>query len=129
LPASSQPNLTVVGDDSQAIYKFRGASVSNILTFMKDYPQAKKVTLRFNYRSDQAILDAAYRLIKNNDPDTLEHQLGISKELKAVTDDHNQSAVNLILTEKAEDEARAVAKPSWISKKKSVYSFSDFALW
>ncbi|MBI1863431.1 UvrD-helicase domain-containing protein [Candidatus Microgenomates bacterium] len=82
-PPESNPKLTVVGDDSQAIYKFRGASVSNILTFMKDFPTAKNVSLLTNYRSDQAILDHAYRLIKFNDPDTLEAQLGISKKLVA----------------------------------------------
>ncbi|MBI2641656.1 ATP-dependent helicase [Candidatus Roizmanbacteria bacterium] len=67
-PPLKQPQLTVVGDDSQAIYKFRGASVSNILTFIHDYPKAKQITLRNNYRSNQSILDSAYRLIKHNDP-------------------------------------------------------------
>ncbi len=80
-PPLKNPNLTVVGDDSQAIYKFRGASVSNILNFMKDYPKGKLVTLKKNYRSIQPILDFSYRLIKHNDPDTLEAQLGISKKL------------------------------------------------
>lgn len=83
-PPKINPKLTVVGDDSQAIYKFRGASVSNILTFMKDYPQAKQITLLKNYRSNQEILDKSYQLIKANDPDTLEAKLGISKKLIAV---------------------------------------------
>jgi len=74
-------SLVVVGDDSQSIYKFRGAAVSNILQFMEDYPQAEMVTLLENYRSNQKILDAAYKLIQNNNPDTLESKLGISKEL------------------------------------------------
>ncbi|MBI3620211.1 ATP-dependent helicase [Candidatus Roizmanbacteria bacterium] len=90
-PSTTNPHLTVVGDDSQAIYKFRGASVSNIMTFMKDYPRAKQITIRRNYRSPQTILDASYRLIKMNDPDTLEAKLGISKSLvserKGTTDD------------------------------------------
>jgi DNA helicase-2/ATP-dependent DNA helicase PcrA len=80
-PAKKNPHLTVVGDDSQAIYKFRGASVSNIINFMKDYKKTKQITLKKNYRSNQTILDAAYKLIKNNDPDTLEFKLGISKNL------------------------------------------------
>lgn len=74
-------NLTVVGDDDQAIYKFRGAAVSNILGFLKDFPAAKTVVLTENYRSTQAVLDAAYRLIKHNDPDRLEAKLKIQKKL------------------------------------------------
>ena len=68
-PSKENFPLTVVGDDSQAIYKFRGASVSNIMSFMKDYTRAKQITLRNNYRSNQTILDKSYRLIKYNDPD------------------------------------------------------------
>jgi DNA helicase-2/ATP-dependent DNA helicase PcrA len=80
-------SLLVVGDDSQSIYKFRGAAISNILEFQKDYPDAASVTLLKNYRSTQEILDPAYKLIQNNNPDTLEAKLGISKELKATTDE------------------------------------------
>jgi DNA helicase-2/ATP-dependent DNA helicase PcrA len=86
-PPNSKPNLTVVGDDSQSIYKFRGASVSNILNFMADFTKAKQITLNENYRSNQTLLDHAYRLIKNNNPDTLESKLGISKELKSQKSD------------------------------------------
>lgn len=82
-PAKLKPNLMVVGCDDQAIYKFRGASVTNILSFKKDYPEAETIVLTKNYRSAQPILDASYRLIQNNNPDRLEAQLGISKKLKA----------------------------------------------
>jgi len=58
-----------------SIYKFRGAAVSNILQFMKDYPQAQSVVLVKNYRSTQKILDCAYQLIQHNNPDTLEVKL------------------------------------------------------
>lgn len=68
-------NLTVVGDDDQAIYKFRGASVSNILNFKKDFPQSREIVLTKNYRSSQNILDTAYQFIQNNNPDRLEYQL------------------------------------------------------
>jgi DNA helicase-2/ATP-dependent DNA helicase PcrA len=80
-PSLKNPNLTVVGDDNQAVYKWRGASVSNILHFKQDYPKSTLIVLNQNYRSTQPILDAAYTLIKNNDPDTLEAKLGISKKL------------------------------------------------
>ncbi|MDP2682505.1 MAG: ATP-dependent DNA helicase [Deltaproteobacteria bacterium] len=74
-------NITVVGDDDQSIYKFRGAAVSNILTFQELYPDAKLVTLTKNYRSVQSVLDSAYRLISHNNPDRLEKKSGIDKRL------------------------------------------------
>ncbi len=76
-------NLTVVGDDDQSIYKFRGASVSNILAFKDDFPTAAQVFLTRNYRSKQEILDVSYRFIKRNDPNRLEAKLGLSKRLTA----------------------------------------------
>ena len=109
-PPESNPHLTVVGDDSQAIYKFRGASVSNILQFMKDYTKAKSITLNRNYRSNQAILDHAYQLIKYNDPDTLEAQLGISKELKGKEKGDAEESLLLYIAKSGEDEAEYVAK-------------------
>src|SRR3989344_1553404 len=83
LLAAPKNNFTVVGDDDQSIFKFRGASISNIMHFKKDYPQAKFVTLTENYRSGQKILDSAYKFIKQNDPDRLEAKLKISKKLKS----------------------------------------------
>lgn len=74
-------NVQVVGDDDQSIYRFRGASVSNIMNFMDQYPNAKQIVLKQNYRSTQQILDAAYRLIKHNDPDRLESKYKIDKQL------------------------------------------------
>lgn len=83
LLAAPKNNLTVVGDDDQSIFKFRGASISNILHFQKDYPKAKFISLTDNYRSRQNILDLAYRFIKQNDPDRLEVKLKLSKRLKS----------------------------------------------
>ncbi len=66
-----------------SIYKFRGASVSNILEFKQIYPKAKEIVLTDNYRSGQTILDAAYRSIQLNNPDRLEASLHINKKLIA----------------------------------------------
>ncbi|HAZ29534.1 TPA: hypothetical protein DCY43_02155 [candidate division WWE3 bacterium] len=82
-PTRKTGSLMVTGDDSQSIYKFRGAAVSNILDFMDEYKGAKMTTLLTNYRSSQNILDPAYSLIQNNNPDTLEAKLGINKKLLA----------------------------------------------
>ena len=59
-------NLTVVGDDAQSIYSFRGAKIENILNFKNDYPQFKMYKLEQNYRSTQIIVDAANSIIKKN---------------------------------------------------------------
>lgn len=74
-------NIFAVGDDDQAIYGFRGADVDNILNFTKHFESSNAIALTQNYRSGQKILDAAYKLIKNNDPDRLEYKLKIDKKL------------------------------------------------
>ncbi|MDZ7363986.1 MAG: ATP-dependent helicase [candidate division KSB1 bacterium] len=79
--AAAHRNITVVADDDQSIYKFRGAAISNILNFSDTYPDAKYVVLTQNYRSTQAILDASYKLIRHNDPDRLEVKQKINKKL------------------------------------------------
>ena len=83
LLAESHRNVTVVGDDDQAIYAFRGAAIDNILGFRDRYPGTRTVVLRRNYRSRAPILDAAYRLIRLNDPDRLEVRAGVGKRLRA----------------------------------------------
>ncbi len=82
LLAGAEQNVVVVGDDDQSIYKFRGASVSNILKLKDDYPGIKDITLVDNYRSNQEILDLAYNFIQANNPNRLETQLKIDKRLK-----------------------------------------------
>lgn len=59
-------NISVVGDDAQSIYAFRGASIQNILNFKRDYTDAKTFKLEQNYRSTKHIVEAANSLIKNN---------------------------------------------------------------
>src|SRR3990170_2352573 len=83
LLAAEHRNVTVVGDDDQSIYRFRGAALGNILGFREAYPKAASVVLVDNYRSRQPILDASHRLIRHNDPERLEAREGLDKRLKA----------------------------------------------
>lgn len=106
------PNITVVGDDDQAIYKFRGAAISNILQFKKHYPNTKEVVLIENYRSKQDILDGAYRLIKHNDPFRLEVTEKIDKRLLAKGEFNNleKDSIKLITAQSEDIEAEWIAR-------------------
>jgi DNA helicase II / ATP-dependent DNA helicase PcrA len=94
-------NLAVVGDDDQSIYGFRGADVRNILSFERDYPEAKVVKLEQNYRSTQTILDAAYHVIKQN-PNRAPKRLW--------TDRRGGAKVVVAQTYDEQEEAQAVAQ-------------------
>lgn len=124
---SGERSLLTVGDDSQSIYKFRGAAISNILEFMKDYPEAEMVTLTKNYRSGQKILDPAYKLIQNNNPDTLESKLGISKELVSQVDFEQKPKA--LQTENLEDEVELVISKIYeVLAKEPSYTYKDVAI-
>lgn len=62
----AEPNLFVVGDEKQAIYRFQGASVQNFLEFQSIWPTMKVISLANNYRSHQGVLDASFRMIEHN---------------------------------------------------------------
>jgi DNA helicase-2/ATP-dependent DNA helicase PcrA len=81
LLADKYKNITVTGDDDQCIYRFRGAAYSNLLNFIQDFPQTKKVSIIQNYRSAQPILDSAYQLIQFNNPERFEIKANINKRL------------------------------------------------
>jgi len=86
LLAGESGNLTVVGDDDQAIYRWRGAASANLLAFRELYAGCREVVLADNYRSTQVILDTAARLIAYNNPWRLEVIAGIDKHLRARTE-------------------------------------------
>jgi DNA helicase-2/ATP-dependent DNA helicase PcrA len=83
LAAGDRPNITVVGDDDQAIYRWRGAAAANLLSFRRLCPEAREVVLTENHRSTQVILDAASRLIAYNNPYRLEVIAGLDKRLRS----------------------------------------------
>lgn len=76
------PNIFVVGDDEQSIFRFQGASLENILSFSKTYSDAKIIVLKENYRSSQGILDLSRALISQN-KNQIFNRLNISKKLKS----------------------------------------------
>jgi DNA helicase-2/ATP-dependent DNA helicase PcrA len=113
LLAESHRNVTVVGDDDQSIYKFRGAAISNILEFKRRHPHLRQVVLRRNYRSHAPILDASYRLIRFNDPDRLEVRNGIDKRLIAERAGNDKPVRHLVFTtgsEEADQIAREIGE-------------------
>lgn len=85
-----QANIFVVGDDQQSIYRFAGASLENPLEFMDQYPDAKVITLKKNYRSQQTILDAAHQLISYNDFDLQNVFSDLDRQLESQTDLSNK---------------------------------------
>lgn len=128
LLATPNNNLTVVGDDDQSIYRFRGASMSNILTFAKDYPDCAKIALTKNYRSGQKILDTAYNFISLNNPNRLEISLGeISKKLTSQIKEAGE--VSLIEKQALEEEVGAVAgKIIELKENDKSATWDDFAI-
>ncbi len=137
LLAGDKKNLTVVGDDDQAIYRWRGAAISNIIQFRERFPKAKLVILTSNYRSTKEILNRSYKLIQNNNPDRLEVKENINKKLKSERHIIGEE-IEFIYTDRVENEADEIAKiiknkvnPAISPDKDKLhesYNFKDFAI-
>jgi len=133
LLAAPQNNITVVGDDDQSIYKFRGASVSNILEFKKDYKTAQEIFLTKNYRSSQNILDLSYKFIQQNNPDRLEVKLAKGKSKKfskrLVSSTKEAGVIEHLHFAEGDDEIRGVLeKIASLKDQDKNASWADFAI-
>jgi len=120
-------NITVVGDDDQSIYRWRGAAIANMIQFKDHFPNASIVALTKNYRSTQSILDNAYTLIQHNNPDRLEVKEKINKRLAAESHTQGDGSEFLYAT-RGEDEAELVAKKIKDEIQKNKRSPKDFAI-
>jgi DNA helicase-2/ATP-dependent DNA helicase PcrA len=125
LLAGDDKNITVVADDDQSIYRFRGAAVSNVLQFKKTFPKARIITLTDNYRSTQTILDSSYRLIQHNNPNRLEVVEKIDKKLKSHSHVMEKEII-FIHEQRSEDEADVIAKT--IKNLEKNYQYKDIAI-
>lgn len=119
LLSAAHGNICVVGDESQSIYGFRGADISNILNFEKEFPNAKIVKLEENYRSTKTILEAANQVIKNN-------KSKIDKKLWTENKQGDKIVYNTLSNEYEEVEY-IVDKIDEICKKENK-TYSDFAV-
>lgn len=118
LLAEKHHNLCVVGDDDQSIYKFRGATIENILNFETTFPSAKVIRLEQNYRSTQNILDAANAVIDNNTE---------RKGKTLWTNNGSGTKIRLHMAENETDEAERISK-TILDGVASGRNFSDYAV-
>ena len=119
LLAAKYGNITVVGDNDQGIYSFRGADISNILNFEKDFPGTKIIKLEQNYRCTQNILDVANAVIKNN-------ETKYEKELWTKNDKGQK--VQMHKAENEYDEASFIVEKINELKREEYYKNSDFVI-
>ena len=117
--ASRHGNITVVGDNDQGIYSFRGADITNILNFEKDFPGTTIIKLEQNYRCTGNILKAANAVIKNN-------QVKYDKKLWTENDEGNLPAIFVGDTEY--DESAYIVGQINRLKREYFYNYSDFAV-
>jgi DNA helicase-2/ATP-dependent DNA helicase PcrA len=117
--ANIHQNITVVGDDAQSIYAFRGATIKNILSFHKDFPDTRVYRLEQNYRSTKVIVSAANSIIKQN-KDQIEKKVWTDNEIgdkirvfRAITDN---------------EEGRMIASSIFQEKMNAHANNKDFAI-
>ena len=119
LLASKYGNITVVGDNDQGIYSFRGADISNILNFERDFPGTKIIKLEQNYRCTQNILNAANEVIKNNET---------KYEKKLWTSNEKGNLPKVFRGDNEYDEANYIVRQINTLKMEEYYKYSDFAI-
>ncbi len=112
-------NLAVTGDPDQSIYGWRGANISNILDFEKDYPSVSVVRLEENYRSTKSILRVADQLIENNVR---------RKKKKLITANDEGKPVRLVAYPSPQDEAADIADSIALAIQKGNRKAKDFAI-
>jgi DNA helicase-2/ATP-dependent DNA helicase PcrA len=113
------PNLCVVGDPDQSIYAFRGSDIRNILSFERDFPGARVLTLALNYRSTRSILQAAGRLIANNKQ---------RKPKDLLTENPEGQKVTVLTFETGVAEAEGVARRIREAVGAGKHRYRDFAI-
>ncbi|MCL1971699.1 MAG: UvrD-helicase domain-containing protein [Endomicrobia bacterium] len=119
LLAEKHHNICVVGDDDQSVYSWRGADITNILDFEKDYPEAKSVKLEQNYRSTPKILTTAWQVVK--------HNIG-RVEKKIWTENPDSGSVSVVKNDNENDEATRVVDIIALNTQDGKYKLSDFAV-
>ena len=119
LLAARHKNLCVVGDDAQSIYAFRGADITGILSFQRDYPDATTIRLEQNYRSTKKILQLAGSVIRQN-KDQLEKELW--------TENREGDYVILMEALSEKDEAQKVERTIRDQHVRGGYTWRDFAV-
>lgn len=117
--SSRYRNITVVGDDAQSIYAFRGADIQNILNFEKDYEELKIFKLEQNYRSTQNIVNAANSVIDKN-----------TAQLKknVWTDNEGGTPINVLSSKSDNEEGRQVANAIYEMRMQEQFQNRDFAI-
>jgi ATP-dependent DNA helicase pcrA len=117
--AKAHGNITVVGDNDQGIYSFRGADISNILNFEKDFKGTKIIKLEQNYRCTQNILNAANSVIQNNE---------VKYKKKLWTENEKGALPTFHVSDDEYDEGRYIVEQINHLRREEYYKYSDFAI-